>query len=354
MKIDYLIIGQGISGSFLSYYLNKKGKSFIIIDNNKPNSASKVASGLINPITGRRYVKTWMIETIMPFAVGAYKFLETELNVDLIKKKTIVDFFTTPQMKTAFEDRLANDTSYISKEIDTFKFTPNINFAFDAGTILPSYIVDINSFLDSYKQKLHQNNQIIETNFEESLLSFGTNCIFYKDIKASKIIFCDGITSANNKWFKNLPFSFNKGEALLIKNDSLDINFVYKQGISILPIGNNNFWVGSSYQWNFEDDAPSDAFYNKTILQLQNMLTSNFLVENHLAAIRPANIERRPFVGLHPIEKNVGIFNGMGAKGCSLAPYFAHEFANNLVDKKPLNPLVDVARFTKILSQEIN
>jgi flavin-dependent dehydrogenase len=66
MNVDYIIIGQGISGSFLSRDLLRAGRSVIVIDESKPFTASKVASGVINPITGRRMVRTWEIEKLMP------------------------------------------------------------------------------------------------------------------------------------------------------------------------------------------------------------------------------------------------------------------------------------------------
>ena len=72
-KTEFLIVGQGISGTFLSWYLHKAGRSFIVIDNNDGSSSSRVAAGIINPVTGRRVVKTWMIDEIMPFAVNAYE-----------------------------------------------------------------------------------------------------------------------------------------------------------------------------------------------------------------------------------------------------------------------------------------
>ena len=71
MEIDYLIVGQGISGTMLSWFLHKEGKSFAVIDDGNEHSASKTAAGIINPITGRRYVTTWMIDEVMPFAVLA-------------------------------------------------------------------------------------------------------------------------------------------------------------------------------------------------------------------------------------------------------------------------------------------
>ena len=49
--IDVLIIGQGICGSFLSFELERAGLSYLVIDEARPFAASRVAAGLINPVT---------------------------------------------------------------------------------------------------------------------------------------------------------------------------------------------------------------------------------------------------------------------------------------------------------------
>ena len=51
-KIDVVIVGQGIAGTILAFYLLKKNKSFLIIDSIKPNqlSSSKIALGVYNPL----------------------------------------------------------------------------------------------------------------------------------------------------------------------------------------------------------------------------------------------------------------------------------------------------------------
>jgi glycine/D-amino acid oxidase-like deaminating enzyme len=72
MQVDYLIVGQGICGTWLSWYLTKQDRSFIVIDKNEPITASKVSAGIINPVTGRRMVRVWMAEQILSFAREAY------------------------------------------------------------------------------------------------------------------------------------------------------------------------------------------------------------------------------------------------------------------------------------------
>ncbi|TAF56782.1 MAG: FAD-dependent oxidoreductase [Sphingobacteriia bacterium] len=126
---------------------------------------------------------------------------------------------------------------------------------------------------------------------------------------------------------------------------------IYKKGLSLVPWQNDLFWVGSTYEWDHTHLDPTPAFREQTEKQLQQWLKLPYKVLDHWAAERPANLERRPFVGLHPWLSTVGLFNGLGTKGCSLAPYFAHAFAAFLAEGKPLEPAVGLERFRRILSQ---
>jgi hypothetical protein len=56
-------------------------------------------------------------------------------------------------------------------------------------------------------------------------------------------------------------------------------------------------------------------------------------------------------VGFHPIHTEIGILNGMGTKGCSLAPYFAKQLVDNILYRKPIAAEADVNRHSKILSK---
>src|SRR5687767_9634928 len=102
MNADVLIIGQGLCGTFLHWYLTASGLKCVIMDDNNERGASKVAAGIINPVTGRRLVQTWMINELLPFAYEAYTSLEKELKRSLISKKDIIDFFPSAQMRQAF------------------------------------------------------------------------------------------------------------------------------------------------------------------------------------------------------------------------------------------------------------
>jgi glycine/D-amino acid oxidase-like deaminating enzyme len=351
MVVDYLIIGQGISGTWLSYYLQKANKSFIVIDNAQPNSASRVAAGIINPVTGRRIVKTWMIDELLSFLIPAYEELGNELNIKAIEKKSLIDFHPTPQMKIAFDERVKENADLLFHPDDQWQYQNIFNYELGFGEVDPCYVVNLKEILPAWRKKLLSNNQLLEEDFEITELKQADAGINYKNIKAEKIFFCDGIHSSQNPFFKNLPFALNKGEAILIEATGIPSTHIFKKGMMLTSIQKDLFWLGSNYLWEFPDDQPTEQFRKQTELLVRSWLKVPFKIVDHKASVRPANIERRPFVGFHPTYKNVGILNGMGTKGCSLAPFFAKQLTDHLNSGNEILAEADIKRFTKILTR---
>jgi glycine/D-amino acid oxidase-like deaminating enzyme len=352
MHVEFLIIGQGICGTWLSWYLERENKEFLVIDNNEPGSATRVAAGIINPVTGRRIVTTWMIDELMPFAWGAYNEIGIELKCIAISRKNIIDFFPGVQMRQAFLERLNEGEKYLHSFPDQNHFRNHFHFDFGCGKIEPSYTVHLETLLPAWKQRLKENNQMLEEQFDYDKLQTGVHNIQYKNITAEKIIFCDGIGSFENKYFNLLPFAFNKGESLIVEATGISDEHVFKKGFFLSPLLTPGlFWVGSNYVWDFNDAAPTKEFRYSAEQFLLNWLKCPFKIIDHKAAIRPATLERRPFVGLHPVQSAIGILNGMGTKGCSMAPYFANQLVQHLLHQKPIHPEADVKRFERILSK---
>src|SRR5882724_8131248 len=371
MKTDVLIIGQGICGTFLSWWLEKAGLSWLVIDEQRPFTASKAAAGLINPVTGRRIVKTWMINELLPFAQDAYHRMGEELGASFVEKKSLVDFFPTPQMRLAFLDRYAEDTQYLQLPENERAWDEYFRYDFGYGVIGPCWLVDLPRLLALSRKRMLERQALLEERFEAELLIVGEQeGVRYKDINAGHIIFCDGVESAVSRWWNLLPFAPNKGEALIVDipglagaglagigsvgTDDMERQHggtaVFKKGISLAPWKDGLYWVGSSYEWSFQDTGPTEVFRKRTEAVLQDWLRVPFKTVEHLASVRPATLERRPFAGFHPRHPAIGILNGMGTKGCSLAPYFASQLANHLAKGSPILPEADVKRFSRVLS----
>ncbi|RYG44340.1 MAG: FAD-binding oxidoreductase, partial [Chitinophagaceae bacterium] len=195
------------------------------------------------------------------------------------------------------------------------------------------------------------NGDLIDDVFDFAAFSQDQSGVRYKEITAGKVIFCDGIAGATNPFFQILPFGPNKGEAVLVEISELPRNHIYKKGFSLVPWKDNLFWLGSNYLWEFEDDSPTPGFYRFAENWLKQTVRVPFQIVDHFAGVRPATLERRPFVGFHPVHPNVGIFNGMGTKGCSLAPFFAKQFVQLISTGTGLYREADVKRFERVLSR---
>ncbi|HEY0059196.1 MAG TPA: FAD-binding oxidoreductase [Flavisolibacter sp.] len=351
MQVDYIIVGQGLCGSLLSWYLQKEGKTVLVIDNGARESASLVAAGVINPVTGRRYVTSWMIDELIRFAQRAYAAFGEELETTLIVEKDLIDFFPSPQMRDAFVNRITEDDTYLHTYPDQNHFNQYFHYDFGCGKVAPVFTVFIDTLLAVWRKKLVTAECLKEEAFDAQQLELEDGTVQYKGIGAGKIIFCEGASAMTNPWFGVLPFSAVKGEALVIRCEGLTNEHIYKKGLVLVPLADEHtFWVGSNYLWEFEDAAPSAQFLKQTKNLLERWLKPAFEVIAHKAAVRPATIERRPFVGLHPHHPQLGILNGMGTKGASLAPFFAHQLVQHLVHGFPIMDEANVSRFTRILS----
>jgi glycine/D-amino acid oxidase-like deaminating enzyme len=351
MKKDLIIVGQGICGTFLHWYLSKKGFDTVVIDEYNPAAPSRVAAGMINPVTGRRIVKSWMVDDIHPFAKEAYEDLGKELGITAIYNRNIIDFFPNPQMMITFHERSIEEPAHLRRSLKEDTYQQYFKYDFGYGEIHPCYIVNNIELFPAYRKLLESKGQLLEEKFKIENLKFEHDQVFYNDLTAERIIFCEGLDAINNQLFPNLPFANNKGQALIVEIDDLPSDKVYKKGITLAPIGEKLFWVGPSYEWNYIDDQPTSEFRIKTTEALNHMLKIPFKVVDHKSAVRPATLERRPFVGFHPANERLGMLNGMGTKGFSLAPYFANELTQHLVHQHLIHPLADLSRFEKTMAR---
>jgi glycine/D-amino acid oxidase-like deaminating enzyme len=377
-KVDVLIIGQGICGTFLSLELERAGLSYLVIDKVSPFSASRAAAGLINPVTGRRLVTTWMIDELLAFAQERYAQLATVLGASFLEKVQVADFFPTAQMRLAFLRRLEEDGSYLRLPENEQNWDSCFHYELGYGIISPCYLVDLPGLLTAARKRMLEQGVLRDEHFEpgDLLVPGGSGQltgapaageIKYQDIEARRIIFCDGIGSSAGPYFSRLPFAPNKGEVLIVDIPGLEeaaagageMNGVsgsgqpiFKKGISLAPWHDGLYWVGSSYEWSFTTTEPTEGFRQRTEMALKEWVKLPYRVVDHIAAVRPATLERRPFVGFHPVYPAVGILNGMGTKGCSLAPYFARQLVENLKNGSPIRPDADIQRFTKVLSRK--
>jgi glycine/D-amino acid oxidase-like deaminating enzyme len=77
-----LIVGQGLAGTCLAWEFLRRGVPFRIADRGVGGS-TRVAAGLINPITGKNFEPSWRIAEFYPQAIAFYRSLEEEFGETL-------------------------------------------------------------------------------------------------------------------------------------------------------------------------------------------------------------------------------------------------------------------------------
>lgn len=334
---NYTIIGQGLAGSILAYFLLKEGQIVKIF--NAPNipSSSKVAAGIYNPVTGKRLVKTWLADKIFPFLEDFYPQLEKELNAKFFHPMSLFHPFPDEASQKFFKsDHVADDFfDFCSLTFENITRQEIVNSTLGGITMKHAGWVDLKVMLNAFRDYFLARNILFETN-EPPKIS--------EDIT----IFCEGFNGKSNPYFSYLPFNPVKGEILDIEIKNLDLKEIINQGVFVIPLEKNTCRLGATYKWDVLDFNATEEGKDILSEKYQKLMKPQMRVLSQLAGVRPATKDRRPFLGMHAEVENIGIFNGFGSKGVSLAPFFGKQFVDFLVYQKELYPEVNINRFASL------
>ncbi|MBK7410104.1 MAG: FAD-binding oxidoreductase [Saprospirales bacterium] len=346
-QFDYLIVGQGLAGSLLAFFLHQKGKRLLVVDPGLENTASKVAAGIINPITGRRFVKSWRIDDLVPFARQTYLDLEVLLGVPFFKSRNILRTLHNPTELNHWMSRLGDPgfEPYMLPESDPGRWTSLIQAVYAFGEATQAGQVNLSGLLLHFRHWIQTHHLLIEDVFDYEDLDRSSDMLRYRDWSAQSIVFCEGYQAKHNPYFGNLPYEGAKGEVLHISLPGPQPDKMLRHHFFLVPQEDGTYWAGSNYIWRYENDQPTPESRAWLIGQLEKVLNVPYEIIDHKAAIRPTVKDRRPLLGVHPEFPNIFIFNGLGTKGASQGPFFAHHMANYLTAHSPIDPEVDIRRF---------
>ena len=344
-----LIVGQGLAGTVLSHYLSVHQIDHVVMDNNHYASSTKAAAGLINPITGRGYVKSWMIEDLIAEADVCYQALSDKLGVELVTRSVVLRCLRSAAHINKWDSSTSREgyERFLKDNLEHYDYDSIIEKPMRYGVIDNAYQVDIAKMIVLYRDLLHKEGRLIESKFDFNLLELNDSGCNYAGQEYDLIIFCEGYQAINNPYFATLPFQPAKGEALEIQIENFSSGQILRDEIFLVPLASSNsFWSGGSYIWDFEDHKPTEAWKQEWQAKLDSLLNCQYSIVSHKAGIRPSVKGRRPLIGVHQDHSQLYIFNGMGTKGTSLSPYWArHLVEDHLINSMPISQEVDINRF---------
>ncbi|MDX1271931.1 FAD-binding oxidoreductase [Bizionia paragorgiae] len=345
MNVDYIIVGCGLAGVSFCEQLIANDKTFVVI-NNHSQQASLVAGGVYNPVVLKRFSVVWKSVEQLAVALPMYKRIEERFNVQLDYKIPVYRRFTSLEEQ--------NDWYTASEQAELSKFmsdsliknlNPSVNADFGFGEVLDTGKIDTQCLIDHYTSYLKENNQLVQETFDFETITFGDSEINYKTIKAKHIVFAEGYGVVNNYFFPDIKLKEAKGELLTIHAPELKIDYILKANVFIIPMGNDLYTVGSTYNWTDKSNTATEAAKVELLAKLKPLINCDFKVVGQSAGIRPTVSNRRPVIGTHPEHHNVHILNGLGTRGVMIGPYIAKILYNAIENKGAIDSEIDYKRF---------
>ncbi|MDX2135299.1 MAG: FAD-dependent oxidoreductase [Saprospiraceae bacterium] len=336
----FLVIGQGIAGTVLSFVLRRQGADVTLADAGFRDAASAAAAGIINPITGKNYVKSWRADDLLPSANRIYGEMERSLGIPLRVEQPVFRLLSTPQERNNWDARagLPDYAPYLGNAVPESRWTGLLHPHFTFGAVTGGGRINFGALLPAYRTYARDHGFLLEATIDPDRLPAGFDAW----------IFCEGYRGASNPLFAHLPWQPNKGEALLVRFPDLRPPWpesMLKKTVLVTHLADGLYWAGAPYFNRFDDPYPTPEGHRFVAEGLAEMFAVPFTVEDHVAGIRPAVAGRRPLIGRLPGRSGVVLFNGWGAKGASLVPFWAEHLAAHLIDGAALDAEVDLNRF---------
>lgn len=348
--LDYIIVGCGLAGIAFAETALENGRTVLVI-NNQSQTSSKIAAGLYNPVILKRFTQVWQANEQLNLLHEFYAKIESKLQIELNHKMPLLrrlasveeqnDWFTASDKP--------NLSAFLSSQLITKKYdciTSPLGF----GEVLGSGFVDTALLLENYQAYLQRLNSYVQGTFDHSKLQLLNDKVVYGNVVAKQIVFAEGYGMHLNPFFSSLPLDGAKGELLLIKTPELNLGVIVKTDIFILPLGNDIYKIGATYNWDDKTNTPTENAKQELLTALKDVIDCNFEIIDHQAGIRPTVKDRRPMLGTHPKYKNAHLLNGMGTRGVMLAPAMALLLFNHIEKDEEIDLHVSINRFKDFTS----
>ena len=329
-EVEFFIIGQGLAGTALAWELMWRGREVLVVDADEPVTSSKIAAGLITPITGQRLALSWRVNEMLRAARPFYERVASELDEQFFHDRLVRRIFRSADEALLWEARRREPVRlpFIARaecpEAGPF-----------GGCELQGAHLDCAGYLTASRAAFERRGCFRHGHLDPSqAVAFRAHCV----------IFCQGFAAARNPHFQWIAWNAAKGEILTIRTSGLDPNRILSAGQWLVPGADGTARTGSTYDWAQLDTVPTARHGHSSRRACSHLHRRPAHVISHHAAVRPIIRESKALIGRHPTNEKLAFFNGLGSKGSLHAPFFAKQLAEHLAHNAPLEPESDLRR----------
>jgi glycine oxidase len=346
---DALILGQGLAGSLLAWTLAGRGWSVCVIDDGHLSASSRAAAGLINPVTGKRLAKAAEVDRLLPQAKRVYRHLEQTLGQRLLHWVPMARLFRSPEEAQIADRRLADPDyqAYLGPRLAPSEVGQRVIAPLGGLLQRRTGFLDSRGLIECLARRLTAEGRVVRHSVGPADIEIHNDRVECLGLSAARLILCQGYQAMQNPLTAWLPFQPAKGEILTLQTSSPLPERILNAGRWLLPIGENRFKLGATYDWAHLDSRPTDKGRRSLLAALDKLIELDHVkVTEHLAGVRPATLDSAPFIGRHPRCPGLWVFNGFGSKGALQIPAYAEILADHLESGRALPVRVDVHRYS--------
>jgi glycine/D-amino acid oxidase-like deaminating enzyme len=309
------IKGAGLAGCCLAWQLASRGVKPRLFDSGWPGAASRVAAGLVNPVTGKNFQPSWRIETFLPEATAFFSRIGEKLGIPLwhpLPVHRLVDVASWPKVARKL------DRPEVARWVESVEES---SADWRAVVVLKGGgRLDVPAFCGATRK-----------HFESTDVRTGSG----------PTVHCGG--AAELLAGRLGAHRCAKGEILTVRIVGGDASrILVGAGGWLVPVGGDLFKAGANYVWDELDGTPSPAGKSWVEGLLERLGIGDFEVVAHEAGVRPIVRRSMPLIGRVAGE---WVFNGLGSKGALYAPGVARQLAEALVDASAIDADLDVRNF---------
>lgn len=345
---DYLIVGHGLAGATLARALRRRGQRVVVLDTPQPDSATRVAAGLINPVAGKRFALAWRIDDFLPAARQLYHELTAETGQELFFERPILKLFSSVREQNDVLARSAGQPwgDYVADPAQPLPALPGLAQPFGGLELRHGGWVDTTALLEVLAADAQKHGELRPETFKpELLVPTSTGASYGPELRVRRVVFCEGAAVVHNPWFGWLPVTPNQGEVLDVEAPALPAGYVLNRGAYVVPLGGGRVRVGATYRWPPFGPEPTAEARTELSQRLHDLTITPFRVLAQRVGVRPTVRDRKPLLGTHPAHPSLAVFNGLGSKGVLLAPLLAEQLAAHLETGAELWPEVNIIRY---------
>jgi glycine oxidase len=346
MPSRLLIIGQGLAGTALAWRLWERGVSFVIVDRSEAITSSKVAAGLITPITGMRLTVSWRYTMFYLEALGFYRRCGQRLKqrcffprgyVRLLKNAAEIAKWHKRRGDPDMQPFLHPRTPEVSAE--------TIHDPVNGFQQRHAAWLDTTTYLQASRDFFVSLGAWMQADVLPEEVRDDADGVAWNGQRFSHVIWAQGWSAEKHPLLSWVPFQSARGTILTVQADLQGEQRILNRGCWLLPRPDGSLRAGSTYEWKF-DDPHTPAADQVALLEanLRSLLKVPTTVTGMQTAVRPIIKNQQALMGTHPAHPRVAFLNGLGSKGSLRSPWLARHLIKHLLDGTALDAELDLQR----------